>query len=208
MAAGWERRASLTGVVFTLLLVVSFVVAGETPGADDSIQEVVSFYSDNESQVVISAVLSGLSAVFFLFFVGSLGAVLRAAEGATPGLSVVARAGGVVAAVGILIFAGLLFTLGDAADTLEPEATQTLNALNADFFFPLGGGIATFLFATGLVVVRRGGLPVWLGWAALVVAVAIFTPLGFFAFLAFIAWVLVASVVLALDRPGARTLPG
>jgi hypothetical protein len=35
-----------------------------------------------------------------------------------------------------------------------------------------------------------------LGWAALVIAVAAFTPAGFFAFLASIAWVLIVSIVL------------
>lgn len=206
MAQRWERWVSLTGAVFAILLVVSFVVSGETPGADDSVQEVVSFYSDNESQVMISAILSALSAVFFLFFIGSLGSVLRSAEGATGGLSAVARAGGTVAAVGILIFAGLMFTLGDAADTLEPEATQTLNALNADFFFPLAGGLATLLLATGLGAVRTRALPGWLGWAALVIGVATFTPLGFFAFLASILWVLVASLFLAFGRAGRPTV--
>ena len=80
MAQDWRGRTSLTGVVFVILLVLSFVVSGETPGADDSVQEVVSFYSENESKVMISAILSGLSAVFFLFFVGSLGSVLQSAE--------------------------------------------------------------------------------------------------------------------------------
>lgn len=196
----------MTGAVFAVLLVASFVVAGETPGADDSVEEVVSFYSDNESEVVISAILSGLSAVFLLFFVGSLGSVLRSAEGPTEGLSAVARAGGVVAAVGVLIFAGLLFTLGDAADTLEPEATQALNALNADFFFPLAGGLATLLFATGLVAVQSRVLPGWLGWSALVIAVVTFSPLGFVAFLASIAWVLVTSVLLSFGRGRAPTV--
>lgn len=206
MAQRWERWASLTGAVFAILLVVSFVVSGETPGADDSVEEVVSFYVDNESQVTISAILSGLSAVFLLFFVGSLGSVLRSAEGAAAGLSAVVRAGGTVAAVGVLIFAGLMFTLADAADTLEPEATQTLNALNADFFFPLAGGLTTLLFATGLVAVRTRALSGWLGWTALVIAVATFTPLGFFAFLASIAWVLVASLVLAFSPARAPTV--
>ena len=205
MAQDWRGRTSLTGVVFVILLVASFAVSGETPGADDSVQEVVSFYSENESKVMISAILSGLSAVFFLFFVGSLGSVLQAAEGPIAGLSAVARAGGVVAAVGILIFAGLMFTLGDAADSLEPAAVQTLNALNVDFFFPLAGGMATFLFASGLVAVRSRALPQWLGWAALVIAVAGLTPVGFFAFLASIAWVLAASIVLALGKAGPLT---
>ena len=205
MTEDLRGRASLTGAVFAILLVISFVVSGETPGIDESAQEVVSFYTENDAKVTISAILSGLSAVFFLFFVGSLGSVLQAAEGPMAGLSAVARAGGVVAAVGILIFAGLMFTLGDAADSLEPAAIQTLNALNVDFFFPLAGGMATFLFASGLVAVRSRALPQWLGWVALVIAVAGLTPVGFFAFLASIAWVLAASIVLALGKAGPLT---
>lgn len=197
MAQDWKGWAPLTGVVFVVLLVLSFIVVGETPGADDSASEVVSFYTDNEGEMFLSALSAGLAAVFFLFFVGSLTSVLQSAEGPGAWLSGVARAGGIVAAVGMLIFAGLAFTLGDVADRLEPEATQALNALNADLFFPLAAGIATFLFATGLVAVRTRALPPWLAWAAVVIGVACITPLGFFAFLASIAWVFVASVVLA-----------
>ncbi len=196
-ARDWQRWAPLTGVVFVVLLVLSFIVVGETPGADDSVGEVVDFYADNEGEMFLSAFLAGLAAVFFLFFVGSLTNVLQSAEGPGGWLSGVARAGGTVAAVGMLIFGGISFTLGDVADRLEPEATQTLNALNADFFFPLAGGIAAFLFATGLVAVRTRALPLWLAWAAVVIGVACFTPLGFFAFLASIAWVLAASIVLS-----------
>lgn len=207
MAEDLRGRASLTGAVFAILLVISFVVSGETPGIDESTQEVVSFYTENDAKVTISAILSGISAVFLLFFVGSLRSVLRSSEGATAGLSAVAHAGGVVAAVGILIFGGLMFTLGDAADNLDPAATQALNALNVDFFFPLAGGMAAFLIATGLAAVRTRALPPWLGWAALVIGVATFTPLGFFAFLASIAWILVASILLGLGKAGAPVSP-
>ena len=200
MAQVRKGRVSLTGAAYAVLLVASFAVSGETPGADESTQEVVSFYSENESKVMVSAILTGLSAVFFLFFIGSLGSVLQSREGDRAGLPAVARAGGVVAAVGILIFGGLMFTLGDAADSLEPAAVQTLNALNADFFLPLAAGMATFLLATGLLAVRSRVLPLWLGWAAVVIAVASFTPLGFFAFLASIAWVFAASLVLGLGQ--------
>jgi hypothetical protein len=194
--------AHLTGVVFVLLFVASFVVVGESPDADESAQEVVSFYTENDTETIIGALLFGLSAVFFLFFVGSLRSVLRPAEGATGWLSNVAFAGGIVAAVGMLIFAGLGFTLGDAVENLDPVAIQAINALSFNLFFPAAGGIVTFLFASGLVSIRTEALPRWLGWAALVIAVAGFTPAGFFAFLASIAWVLIVSIVLM--RGGTR----
>ncbi len=198
MARSLQRPGALTGAAFAVLLVISFLVGGETPGVKDPIQDIVSHYAENDSKLMFSSILSALSVVFFLFFLGSLGAVLQAAEGATPRLSAVARAGGVVAAVGMLIFAGLVFTLGDASDHLDPAAIQALNALSIDLFFPLAGGMVTFLLATGLLAVRTRALPPWLGWAALVIAVASFTPLGFFAFLASVAWVFAASIFLAL----------
>ena len=175
----------------------SFVVGGETPGADESAAEAVEFYTDNDDKMMFSAILGGLSSVFLLFFVGTLRSVTRAGEGATAGLSSVVLAGGAVAAVGNLIFSGLSFTLGDAAADLEPAAVQALSALNSDFFFPLAGGIATLLFACGLASVRGAALPAWLGWSAMVIAVAVFTPLGFFAFLASILWIVVTGIVLS-----------
>ena len=41
--------------------------------------------------------------------------------------------------------------------------TQTLSVLSEDFFFPFLAGIAVFMFATGICVLRHGGLPRWLG---------------------------------------------
>ncbi len=193
------RRALLTGAASAVLLVAALGVLGETPSSDESVQHVVAFYSEHASEATSSAMLSALGAVLFLFFVGGLGSVLQRSEGPNASLAA-ARAGGAVAAVGMLILAGLSFTLGEASAGLEPAAVQTLNALNDNFFFPLVGGMAAFLLATGLAMVRSRALPQWLGWLALAVGVAVFTPLGPVAFLASLAWVLLASIVLAARR--------
>ena len=97
----------------------------------------------------------------------------------------------------MLIFAGISFTLGDTVDTLDPTGVHVLSVLNEDFFMPLAGGTCAMLFAAGLSVLRTGALPRWLGWAALVIAVASVTPAGFFAYLASLLWVLVTGIVLA-----------
>ena len=39
----WERFAPLTGVVFFVLVVVGFLLGGDTPGADDSAAQVDAF---------------------------------------------------------------------------------------------------------------------------------------------------------------------
>ncbi len=68
--------------------------------------------------------------------------------------------------------------------------------LNNDFFFPVAvGGVVAFI-ATGVGVVRYGGLPRWLGWIAIVIGVLCGTPAGFFALLAALVWIGVASVLL------------
>jgi hypothetical protein len=193
----WPAFAPLTGILFVVLVVVAFTVSGETPDTDDSPQKILSFYIDNDSEQMFAAALLAWGAVAFLFFLGILRTTLRAAEGALGRLSAVAFAGGVVLAVGMLAFAGFSFALGDTADDgLTPQAAQALNALNSDFFFPVAGGTGTLMIATGLASIRSGALPAWLGWIALLIGIAAITPVGFFAFLLFLVWTLVVSVLL------------
>jgi hypothetical protein len=189
----------LMGIVFVVLVIVAFAVGGETPDVDDSAQKVVSFYVDNDSEQQIAAALLALGCVAFTFFLGALRRTLRAAAGDEGGLSTVVLVGGVMIIVGASIFAGLTFTLGDAADELPASATMALNALNSDMFFPVAVGTAVFNLALGLAVLRHGGLPRRLGWLAIVVGIAGLTPAGFFAFLATGLVVVWASVVLTMQ---------
>ena len=197
-----KQIGPLTGILFVVLLIVAFVVSGETPDVDDSAQTVVSFYVDNDSEQQIAAALLALGCVSFLFFLGALRRALRAAAGDEGGLSTVALLGGLMIVVGASIFAGIGFTLGDAADDLPASAVLTLNALNSDLFFPVAVGTAVFNLGLALAVLRHGGLPRPLGWLALVVGIVGLTPGGFFAFLATGIVVVWASVVLAQRAAG------
>jgi hypothetical protein len=195
----------LTGILFVVLVIVAFAVSGETPGTDDPAEEIVDFYLDNDESQQLASALLALGCVALVFFLGSLRRALRAAAGDEGGLSTVALLGGLVLAVGASIFAGIGFTLGDAADELPADAILTLNALNSDMFFTVAVGTAVFNLALGLAVLRHGGLPRPLGWVALVIGIFGLTPLGFFAFLATGIVIVWASVVLAME---ARTAAG
>ena len=187
----------LTGIIFVVLVIVAVLIGGETPGTDDSAREIVDFYLDNDDAQALASALVALGCVALIFFLGSLRRALRAAAGDEGGLSTVVLLGGVVIAVGISIFAGIGFTLADAADELPRSAILTLNALNSDMFFTVAVGTAVFNLALGLAILRHGGLPRPLGWVALVIGIAGLTPLGFFAFLAtgiVIVWASVALV--------------
>ena len=201
MTDRWPRVLPLTGVLFVILAVLAFVVSGETPGTDDSAQTILSFYQDNDSSQLWAGALLAWGAVAFLFFLGVLRAVLHAAEGEIARFSAIAFGGGLIAAVGMLSFAGFTFVLGDTADNLAPEAAQALNALNTDFFFPVAIGTGTLMIATGIGSLRSRALPPLLSWAALVIGIVAITPLGFFAFLVFLIWTLVVSVMLWRRSP-------
>ena len=89
------------------------------------------------------------------------------------------------------------------------EVTQTLSVLSEDFFFPFLAGHRAVHVRHGICVLRHGGLPRWLAWAAIVIGVVTVTPIGFVGFLGAFIWTLVASIVLYLRgaETGARCRP-
>jgi hypothetical protein len=192
----------LTGILFVVLVILAFVIGGETPDTNDSTQKIVDFYVDNDSSQQIAAAFLALAGVAFTFFLGSLRQALRAVAEDEGGLSTVTAFGGLMIVVGASIFAGLTFALGDAADDMPVAATVALNTLNSDMFFTLAVGSAVFDLALGLAVLRHGGLPRPLGWLALVLGIAGLTPAGFFAFLATGIVIVWASVVLTQQAAG------
>jgi|SRR5919109_498772 hypothetical protein len=202
----WRRIVPLTGLVFAVLLVVSFIVAGDTPDPDASAEEVASFYTSNDTSQGVSALLGGVAGIFFLFFLGILRGELRRHEQGPGVLSATAFAGGIVLSVGGAAFAGFTLTLADTADDIDPSAIQALNALSGDFFVPLAVGVIVFLIAAGIAIVRTGALAAWLGWAAIVIGILWVTPAFFVAGPGALLWVAVVSVLLSM-RAGAPELP-
>jgi hypothetical protein len=195
------RLVPLAGVAAVVVIVVAIVVGGETPDGDDSLQEIVSFYRENDSDQQWSAALAAWGTAFFLLFASGLWRVLRNAETERSAASSLVLVGSALFAVGTTIFAGIGFTLGDFADDLGPGAMQTLNALNSDMFFPLALGMFIFLIGVGASVIQTGVLPKWLGWASVVIAVLALTPIGFIVFLALGLWILIVSALLATSGP-------
>jgi len=200
------QLASLTGLAAVALLVVSAIVGGETPGADETADAVVSFYLEDESAQTTSSILAAYGALFLIFFVSVLRGRLRLEEGVGGAASATAFAGGLILALGLLLFAGLTFTLADAAGTLDPSAAQAISALNSNLFFPTAAGTEALLIGAGIAMIRGAAFPTWLGAVAIVIAILGLTPIGFFALLAALVWIVVVSVLMAL-RPADRRTP-
>jgi hypothetical protein len=196
----WERFAPLTGVVFFVLVATLFAISGDTPDADDSTQQVVSYWSDHDTRTIITAIMGSVAALFLVWFAGSLRSALLRAEGGEGRLSTVSFAGAVILAIAILIGSNIDFAIADTVGDVPAGVTQTLSAYDSDFFFPFIGGFVLMIFAAGLCALRFGALPRWLGWIAVVLGVLGVTPIGFFALLGGVVWIGVVGVVLYLGQ--------
>ena len=192
-----EWLVPLTGVAFVVVVILSFVFGGEPPDHEDPVREIVDHYVDNKDAIEIGAVLSTLAGAFLVFFFGYVRKILRAAEGPGGMLSLVAFAGAVIIALGAAIDSTLAFAIAEAADDIDPTATQALQAFWDNDFLPFALGGLLLQLATGISIVRHGALPKWLGWVAIVLGIVSLTPVGFFAFLVTAVWILVVSVLLA-----------
>ena len=198
MTRSREWLVPLTGVAFIVVGIISFIVGGEPKSADEPVKEIVAFYVDNKGSVQAGAFIGVGASVLLIFFGAYLRRVLRA--GAEPGemLSLVSFIGLVVVSVGFAIDTTILIALSEAADDVDPVAVQSLQALWDNDFVPIMLGVLTFLWATGLSVIRSGVLPKWLGWVMVVLGILGVTPIGFVSVIGSAILVLVLSILLSV----------
>jgi hypothetical protein len=206
-----NRWAALTGLAFIVLAVVSAIIMGEPPDQDDPPLKIIAFYKDNDTELWISAFLTALAATALVFFAGYLGRVLRIASGPGHTLSWVVLAGATIVALAAALDATIIIALVEMVDDqLPPASIQALNGLYNNDWLPFVVGGTVFTLAAGLSIVRHGGLPKWMGWVAIVLAVISATPAGFIGFLGTGLWIAIASIMLFMqaDEPDApRTVP-
>jgi hypothetical protein len=193
-----KRLLPLTGILAVALMVVAGSLTGDTPDTDAPVKEVVSFYTEHDSDAVVGGLLMGIGALALLTFVSVLRNALRPAEGASAGASTLSFAGGILFVVGITIFAGLQVALGDAPDKIDPVAVQTMHVLNENMFPALAVGNIAFLLGSGVAIIKTAVLPKWLGWAAVVVGVLGVTPLWFVPLIGVGLFLIIASVLLTM----------
>jgi hypothetical protein len=193
-----KRPVPLSGIVAVILVVIGFLVTGDTPDTDASTQEVASFYRSHDSDLLASGFLLALGALFFLVFFATLRNFLRRFEPTDAGASTFSFAGGILLTVGLAIFAGINVTLGDVPDKLDPAGLQTLNVMSENFFPPFAIGVLVFLISTGVATIRTGAFPAWLGWAIIVGALFAVSPLFPIAMIALGVFTLVASARMAM----------
>ena len=202
---GIERFAPLAGVAVLVLVVLNVALTGEVPDVDDPVEEVLSYWSEDEGKHLASAIVGALAAVAVVWFGASLRAALDRVERPPGRLASIALAGAAIIGTGILLLSTFQFAAAETAGDAPPEVTQTLSILVADGFFPIAGGTCLLLLSSGLAFLRFGVLPAWFAILTIVLGVLAVTPLGFFAFIGMVIWVAAMGIVMFRSEGQALT---
>jgi len=192
-----SRLGPLTGVIFALLVVAAIFTGEESPGTNEPAAKITAYYAKNSSQVKTSALLFALAFLFVVMFAAALRSYLRRTP-AAEGLSAMVLAGAVLMAAGVFVGSGVEFGLANEIHHLGPEAVQTLNFITEEVaFLPVVGGAFLFAIGSGLAILRGAQLPRWLGWVAIVLAIAVLVPPAAFpALLGFAIWSVIVSILI------------
>jgi hypothetical protein len=191
----------LAGVVAVALWTAGyFLMESVRPGDGATAQDILAFYQEHGETVNWAAYLTMLGSLPFLMFVATLCNRLREAEGSGGPLAPIAFAAGIVTAI------GQLAVYGSDLDAALDSVKYPLLASTAEAYYYFGdhwfvGAMlmaALMLAATGLIVLRTGTLPRWLGWASLILAVPLLLPPvgSAVVFFGFPAWIVVTALFL------------
>lgn len=203
----WEKYAALGGVAFVVLNVAGSIAQGAPPAADDSNDEVLKWFADNESGIKAASLLGALSIVGLVWWFGSLWRRMSSAERGRHRLSVVALIG--------LVGSGALFSASLAILSTVAIQVDEVGADSAKFFFVFssvllsvaGAFLATHLAAISALGIRTAFIPKWVSMMGLLGALlflastigtttdadlVMFT--GFAGFIAWSIWIVGVSV--------------
>lgn len=192
----FEKLAPLSGVVAAVLMIVGSVVIGfyeYLPPAD----RVADFLSRNATRVAVGGYVGGISALFLVWFAGSVYSALREHEG-TGRLATVAFGGGVFASVIMATaFAGMIAAAGRAGTEggiTAGEAVALYDVWSSVMGVTMPIGLAVLIGATAAVSLRTSAFPAWFGWVSAIIALGLISPVGYVVMAGGLVWVLVVSI--------------
>ena len=223
-APRWDRIGAASGIANVVLTFVGFGLIATAVGATDlasSRDEITRHFADPAPNLLwVGGFLEWIGILLFVPFGARLAGAFRGDAAADWLPSTVFGAALLFVATGIVSLSAGATAYFQAGGALDPAVAPTLAYIRS-FAFTLGWGVgALFLAAVASLVLTRGVLPRWLGWAAAVVAlllvVSLATPKAEFAQtppMLMGLWILAASVALlrrprpaeALDRVGTQT---
>jgi hypothetical protein len=217
--APWaEQIATASGVVFAVLAIVAFALVGDAE-SNASTDEVINYFADNKGRVQFGAFVFGLAGGFLLWFGGTIAAALRRAEGDPAGRLPAIAVAGVASSVALYLVGVASWTaLARTAD--EEGVSRALYDLGQQVFGASSFTAAVFVWALSTGIMRTRLLQDWVGWLGTALTVLLIVNgleemlrdssgpivLGTITFVAFLAWVLLASVLLTLGVRARETV--
>jgi len=202
--SGWlDVAAPLGGLLFVAFVVV-LLITGEGPG--DTAEEVVAYAEDNSGALDAAGIFALLSLIFLGAFVAGLH-VRLSAIGARVEAALALAAGAVFAVLFFLAmmlwFAPLIELDNEESGSVQTSQAETYLGIEDIGWFVLGGGgVAAGLMAiVASRAARRGGLvPAWAGWLGVALGVVGLATVAFFGILAWMLWILLASILMLRPR--------
>jgi hypothetical protein len=201
-ATRFERLLPLAGILFGILLAIALYTTSGEPGDTASVDEVYAYWRDHGGWKMWLSILGlELAALLLSLFGGAIYVAIRSMETAPTVYAPLALGGAILAATGFAATSILHASVGRAAaDKGDEPGIQTtvyaLEQLRSWDWLLWTPGLTVMLVAAGLGGLRTLSLPRWLAWAAIVLGIAFFTPLGFFGFFVLPVWMFAAGVVL------------
>ena len=170
----WEQIGAAGGIVFVVLQMAAqalIQVGGVESPFDATAEPIVAFFMARNSQFfALGDYLSSLSLIAFLWFLGSLWSALRRAEGEPAWLSFVATASGLMIVAAVSAGGGWPLAVFRRGEGLDPQIARLLFDQGNFAFANAWVMLASLSLATGLVSIRTGALPRWLGWSGVLIA--------------------------------------
>jgi hypothetical protein len=175
-AAGGIAYGVISLIAWQLWACPSFPHLPDFPRLSASAATWAHWYVQHQDVKRLAGSLWALSVLPMVFFLSTIYTALREAEGGRGYWSRIMLVGGILTEVSVVIFSLALLLATYHPGKVSADVTYTLNDTFILVAVPLGIGFLTMTIATAVIVLKYGGLPRWVGIAAL--AVGLF-QLGF-----------------------------
>ncbi|MHB8692035.1 MAG: hypothetical protein ACYDHH_12385 [Solirubrobacteraceae bacterium] len=170
-AIGGIAYGVLSLVAWQLWACPSFPHLPHFPPLSSSATTWAHWYVQHQNVKRLAGSLWALSVLPMVFFLSTLYTALREAEGERGYWSRIMLVGGILTEVAVVMFSLALLIAAYHPGKVSPDITYTMNDIFIVCAVPLGVGFLLMTSAIAVIVLRYGGLPRWVGYAALVVGV-------------------------------------
>ncbi len=215
--SAWERYAWAAGILYVIALAAETVVGvlGGGLSQNASAAKIANTLYDHRGRLLVIAYLSVVYAAMFLIYLARLYDLLRRDTDRPQFLASLVLTGGAlfialhaVSDIGINALLGAKLASFGSHHDQGVSYTLYLVTYGLDSVGDVFGSL--FAFAAGVLVIRGGVLPRWLGWVSILAAILFFLQafglggvtasfglvLDLIAFVLFLIFVLVSSVIL------------